>query len=90
MDSRVLDPILEHGEGVSGKTGEVWRKLRAELADISAGWFVSLKMSTGDQELYLYFLSVLPIDIQLLKVGFMVLARWLFQGTCGHLPAPTR
>lgn len=49
MGGSVLDPILEQGEGVSGKTGEKWRQLGAELTDISVGCFVSLKMHTGDQ-----------------------------------------
>lgn len=82
MGGGVLDPILEQREGISGKTGGIWRKLGAELTAITIGRSVSLKMSSGDQELYLSFLSILSIIMQLLKVDFMVLDRWLFQKTC--------
>lgn len=89
MGGGVLDPILEQREGISGKAGGIWRKVGAELTAITIGRSVSLKMSGGDQELYLSFLSVLSIIMQLLKVDFMVLDRWLFQKTCAQFPAPT-
>lgn len=37
MGGGVLGPILEQREGVSGKTGEMWQKLGAELTDTAVG-----------------------------------------------------